>query len=474
MKLWLRQTMLSLGVMLVTLSVCLYFFVYVQTKSLLDTAEESASAALSAFGTHLTAIDRTDPLPHDVGETTRTTLIQYHFSVYAKLFQNEQTAYSLVSGNEYLYNISPLNPKASLPMAENAISGRLLTQYKGRPMLILAQTLEALHTPLTLYLTRDISETYAAIDSLTRAAQLAMFFCLALCALILPPVLRKTLAPLRTLNDVSGKIAGGQYNLRSGIHTDDEVGRLSASFDRMAGTVEQKILSLEDTARRRELLLGALAHEMKTPMTAIIGFSDSLLTMPLSEEERLDAAREIHEAALRSERLSQKMMRLIAVAEGPALSKRPIVTETLFNQVKRSSRPRLDDQQALLVTRADIPRLWGDGDLLVLLLCNLIDNALHASEPGCRITLSAFSRENQDCLRVSDEGSGIPGDQIALITEPFYRVDKARSRHLGGAGLGLSLCQMIARAHGGDLTIESEPGKGTDVTVTLPGEAAHE
>lgn len=143
----------------------------------------------------------------------------------------------------------------------------------------------------------------------------------------------KTLKPLRKLTRVSKKIAGGEYNLRSQIKTGDEVGELSRSFDHMAAIVEQKISDLEETARRREILLGALTHEMKTPMTAIIGFSGSLLSIPLTEEGRLEAAHEIHEAAKRTERLSQKMMQLISMQENPVVLNKTMDTQELLDKV---------------------------------------------------------------------------------------------------------------------------------------------
>lgn len=103
---------------------------------------------------------------------------------------------------------------------------------------------------------------------------------------------------LETLSHVAGRIAEGGYSLRSNILTEDEVGALSRSFDRMADTVEEKISRLEKTNKNQQLLIGALTHELKTPMTAIIGFSDSLLTMPLSEEEKAEALEQINRVVL--------------------------------------------------------------------------------------------------------------------------------------------------------------------------------
>ena len=108
----------------------------------------------------------------------------------------------------------------------------------------------------------------------------------------------------------------------------------------------------------------------------------------------------------------------------------------------------------------------GDRDLLYSLVQNLINNALHAGESDSTVNVTL----NDNCISVSDNGRGIPSEHLARLTEPFYRVDKARSRAHGGVGLGLSLCKAIAEAHGGHLAIQSELHKGTTVTVALHSE----
>lgn len=188
--------------------------------------------------------------------------------------------------------------------------------------------------------------------------------------------------PLRRLSEVSEENSGGHDALRSQIDTQDEVGELSAAFDHMAETVEQKIIDLEDTAHRRELLLGALTHEVKPPMTAIIGFSDSLLTMPLNEECRMEAAHESHEAALRTERFSQKMMQLIAMTDCPVLVRRQLDAAALLNQAANMLTEPAQKKGIRLRAQADTATLAGDGDLLLCLLTNLIDNAIKASPEG--------------------------------------------------------------------------------------------
>jgi len=465
-KLWIKQTLVALSVMLLTVSLCLYYFVGQETTRLINRAIADGAKDVAVFCEHLSTMERTGSLSEQDDSVTRRALIQFTFATYAHLLQSGGQSYSLAAEGEYLYNISALQPLTMLPMDENTLTAYVLTESDGVPLLVSGQRITLLNTPVAVYGIRDVRETFAHIDTLTRTAQLALAACLVISAALLGVMLRRSLQPLRKLTRVSEEIAGGRYALRSDVRATDEVGDLSRSFDHMAETVEQKILDLEDVARRRELLLGALTHEMKTPMTAIIGFSDSLLTMPLTEEGRMQAAYEIHEAALRTERLSQKMMQLIAMKDCPVLVRRPMKTDALFAAAQSAVSARLEERQVTLTLNARTDRIVGDGDLLISLLTNLIDNAAKASQPGKTIRVTADKAADSYRLAVADEGSGIPADKIALVTEPFYRVDKARSRKQGGAGLGLSLCQLIATAHGGELNISSEIGKGTTITMT--------
>ena len=468
MKLWLKQTLITLAVILLSVSLCLYFFVAKETDGLIQQAIQNGERDTSVFCDHLSTLDRTSSTSYDAGGVARQSLIQYTFSTYAHLLQSGDCSWSLVMDGRYFYNTAVHDPLNVLPMVEEIITASRIVETGGTHLLISAQNMTVLQTPVTVYRTANIDETYRHIDDLTRMAQLSLLGCLLLCGVLLPLILRKTLKPLRKLTQVSEKIAGGDYGLRSQIQTRDEVGDLSRSFDHMAETVEQKISDLEETARRREMLLGALTHEMKTPMTAIIGFSGSLLSMPLTEEGRLEAAHEIHEAAKRTERLSQKMMQLISMQENPVVLNKNMDARELMEKVCVAMEPAAKEKDIAIEMDVHVDTLTGDADLLFSLLTNLTDNAIKASQEHTVIRLTASREGNQQALSVIDHGSGIPADKIALVTEPFYRVDKARSRKLGGAGLGLSLCQMIAQAHGGRLEIQSEIGKGTVISMIWP------
>ncbi len=140
----------------------------------------------------------------------------------------------------------------------------------------------------------------------------------------------------------------------------------------------------------------------------------------------------------------------------------------LFDDVTQSLREPITAKKAELICVCEADKMMGQEDLLRSLLLNLIVNALKACpESGGIICLKAKQEAGQIILSVTDSGCGIPNESLAKVTEPFYRVDKARSREYGGIGLGLSLCRQIALAHSAELHIASTPGQGTKVSVNF-------
>ena len=280
-------------------------------------------------------------------------------------------------------------------------------------------------------------------------------------AVIILFLMRRLTRPVIRLTETAGAIADGAYHLRSAYALSDEIGQLSAAFDRMAEAIEGKISALRAENERRKFLLGALSHELRTPMTAVIGYGETLLHMPLAPEQRHVCAEKIVESGRRAENLSQKMMELVG------LSGERAITKTLFSAA-HLAQTLCDEYGERIQFCCEAKELYGDETLLYSLTANLIRNALRASEEEAVVEVFFRSAGNTAEITVKDHGCGIPKEHIPRLTEPFYRVDKARSRKDGGAGLGLSICKMIAEAHGGSLVIESEAGRGTVVSVQLP------
>lgn len=270
---------------------------------------------------------------------------------------------------------------------------------------------------------------------------------------------RHMLLPLQKLNDSAKKIAEGVYDDRVDIKGKDEIGELGKSFNQMAQAVEIKTQHLEESERRKTLFMGNLTHELKTPMTAISGYAQTLLTTKLELEEQEEALLYIYEQCGRLERLSKKMMRLLEVDGEEALHYTNVSAKQLFEDAKKSCKILLEKKSMVLecVSHDEMYRV--DYDLMLDVLINLIDNGVKASEEGSRIRLIA----SEDSITVQDFGRGIPEEEKERILEPFYMIDKSRSRKCGGAGLGLSLAALIIKRHNMKMEIESEIGKGTSI-----------
>ena len=319
---------------------------------------------------------------------------------------------------------------------------------------------------LTLFTAFDLTDVFDA-----RARSLRRFFLLEAAVLAAAGVVAAVLShrltrPLALLNRASRRIAAGDYALRTGIHTGDEIGDLSESFDQMAAAVQDKIDALELSVQQREDFMGAFTHELKTPMTGIIGYADLLRTMQPDPAEQREAAGAIFHEAKRLEDLSGKLLKLLHLDE-EALTLAPLPLDATITEAVHAAAPALHKNGGAAI-QAPATGLWvlGDADLLCDLLLNLFTNAAKAG-PGGVIELTADAGADTVILTVRDHGCGIPADQLSRITEPFYMVDKSRARKQGGSGLGLALCARIAEAHGTALQFESTPGAGTAVRFVL-------
>jgi signal transduction histidine kinase len=223
------------------------------------------------------------------------------------------------------------------------------------------------------------------------------------------------------------------------------------------------------------VFIGNLAHEMKTPLTSILGFADILrVKREVSDDDRIDYASVIVSETKRLQGLSGKLMELLTLGN-MQLSPERIEVYELFIELSASLQPILSNHNISLACEAPLEELYirVDRELIKSLIFNLIDNSIKASRPGTTVWLTADLGDKTVIITVRDEGVGIPEDQIPLLTEPFFMGDKARTRKHGGAGLGLALCAEIAQAHGSELNIASTLNEGTSISFALVEVGAH-
>jgi len=223
----------------------------------------------------------------------------------------------------------------------------------------------------------------------------------------------------------------------------------------------------------RRAFVANVSHELRTPLTAIQGYLETLLSGAL--EERENARRFLEIVFRHTERLGRLLNDLTDLSNielgRVSLKLAPTRLDEVIDTVLAIMGPKAASGRVGLSSRlpADLPSVLADRDRLVQVVLNLVDNAVKYTPEGGRVTVQArTATEGQVEIDVMDTGIGIPPIDLPRITERFYRVDKARSRELGGTGLGLAIVKHLVFAHGGQLRIESEPGRGTTVHVALP------
>lgn len=278
---------------------------------------------------------------------------------------------------------------------------------------------------------------------------------------------KKTTSPLNTLNKLAGEISAGNYGKKIRIKTSDrELASLSESFNTMSEAIRRKIGELTEEKENRDRFVGDFTHEMKTPMTAIIGYSQMLSAYDLSPAEQKEASKAICREAKRLEKLSLQLLELY-VYRNDTIETEPIATDFLEEQLRTALIYSAKKYKMHLAVSLERAIVIADGVLLLSLLYNLADNGFKASRPGDTVEITGQVYGETYLFSVTDHGKGISPEHLKHITEPFYREDKARSRKLGGAGLGLSLAKEIAALHGTRLQFQSRPGEGTVVTFSL-------
>lgn len=378
----------------------------------------------------------------------------------------DASSYILLRGNEVVCNMTPFQlTELSDERWEMLVRGSVI-QKNGSQYILLAgmDVPEMGDQSYKLILVRDISSLY---EDIRRQAffYFAIYLGMALAAVFLVSVMtKKALAPLRELQQAAQDISGGMFCRRADVSARDETGEVAEAFNSMAERIERQVEELSSESERRRQMLGALTHEMKTPMTSIMGYADSLLHVNLTQEQKESALRHIHDECGRLGRVNSKLMSLIGMYDNDSISMEETSIEEIFESVAELEENNLKSRKMTLKHTCRMDKRFMDKDLMVSLLVNLVDNAAKASLEGAYIYMTA--RENT--IAVRDNGCGIPKEEIPRVTEAFYMVDKARSRKAGGNGLGLALCSRIAKLHGADLRIESEPGEGTEVSIVFP------
>ena len=317
---------------------------------------------------------------------------------------------------------------------------------------------------------RDVSEVFKERElgfSLYRKVTIIM---LVIGTVIMHFIASLLTKPIRILTGATKRMAAGDYTYRAEQVSRDELGQLTTDFNNMANALEENIEKLEEEIEAREDFVAAFAHELKTPLTAIIGYADMLRSHKLDEEKSFMSANYIYTEGKRLEAMSFRLLDII-VTKRDEIELQKVPAETIFRYLQEMF---VTDREIKFNFQYEKGDIWAEANLIKTVLVNLIDNACKASEEGSIVEVNGYALEDGYRFAVKDYGVGIPKEEQRKITKAFYMVDKSRARSKNGAGLGLALCAEILRIHHSELEIESEPGQGSCIGFVLPKQKEEE
>ncbi len=345
----------------------------------------------------------------------------------------------------------------------NKLIGQTVTQDWPDPVALIRQRgvlVGAVYVdPLGL---ADDPQREAFLAGINRALLLAAVVAGLAAVLLTAGLSRRILGPVSTLTAAARRMEGGDLSQRVEVQSNDEIGELARAFNAMADGLTR----LEGLRRS---MVSDVAHELRTPLSNIRGYLEALQDGIV--EPKREVIDSLHEEAMLLNRLVDDLQKLALAEAGQLrLKRQPVAPGDLVNRATDAARAQAAAKGIAL--RADLPDdlplVDADPQRIGQVLGNLLSNALTHTPSGGQVVVAAQARESEVELSVSDSGEGISPEHLPYIFERFYRADKSRSRATGGTGLGLAIARQLVEAHGGRIEVESEVGRGTQFTFTLP------
>ncbi len=266
---------------------------------------------------------------------------------------------------------------------------------------------------------------------------------------------------IKKLNKVVEEVEKGNYSAKIEKCGNDEIGNVAESFNKMTTAIQNHISQIQEVSENRKRFIGNLTHEIRTPLTSIVGYSSLIKNKKATDEKViLEYCNRIYEEGKYIEKISQKLMDLLLLENGHLEIEKIDLSKELNNIIEE-----LQEVFPNVVYEKEItPNVFLDTDKILLksLIVNLVKNAIRAyeKEPVVRIELSP----NKE-IKIIDYGKGIPASELEKIKEPFYTLSKDRNRKTSGMGLGLPLCIKIIEMQQGTLEIQSKENVGTEITI---------
>ncbi|MDR2771126.1 MAG: HAMP domain-containing histidine kinase [Clostridiales Family XIII bacterium] len=383
---------------------------------------------------------------------------------YAGFYRGQNVYFNLYQGDVLMYGNAPFEASAD---RYGVGQGERISEMKtvdGKLYCFVASNLSAPYEHLQYVYIKDEQ----ALDGF-KNDMISSFVTIGVAAGLILSIIMLTLLigltrPFRKLNAAAAEISGGNFDMRVSVKSRDEVGDFARSFNLMIDRVGEHIFALARMTESKQNFIDNLAHEIRTPVTAIIGYGELLKYANCSEADKETAVGHILSQGRRIQNISFKLLDL-AYMEHSHIQKLPVLLTDLFAEVTAALNFRFKEKGVALRAEWMPASVVGDAELLKSLFVNLLDNAIEASDTGGVVEIRAGQTPEGVTVEITDCGKGMDETEPARIAEPFYRIDQSRSGGGNHAGLGLTLCARICELHAAAFNIVSDPGAGTTVKI---------
>lgn len=310
----------------------------------------------------------------------------------------------------------------------------------------------------------DISSVFEVRNQNLLNFYIVHFFLILLCGCFIKLFALFLTKPIKILNENTKLVTKGNMDIEIDIKGSDEISELSKSFSLMIESIKKRQEELELSLKQREDFVSNFTHELKTPMTSIMGYTKVLKQDKYSKADKEKALNYIYSETKRLEVLSHKLLDLIGLSEEKVFLSN-LNTKLLFKEVQDIAVKRFSKIHLIIDVKEEI--ILGDKELLITCIMNLIENSYKASDKDKEISVIGVRNLDKYNISIIDKGIGIEKCEIDRITEEFYMVDNSRSNKKDSYGLGLSLCCKILKFHNTKLIFESKIFEGTKVSFDL-------
>lgn len=458
MKLWQKIYLVTIGIFVILLNSGIYLVFEMTYHKDISSEQKSAASSYNMIATDLI---------RNFGELDRQgrlSKIQIHslLEIYENYYSEEAIGLTLWQGKTCIYPDEGF-PVRAFEVTDTEEQIKILEQ-EGQKVIQVQGLLYENEEKYYLRYEKALSELSDTWDRLEKRYLLISIGASAGLAFLLFLVLRRMMQPIQELTEAVDEMSGGNLNSRIVVRGNDDIAILAGHFNEMAKKLQGDILLMQKEAQAKQMFVDNFAHELKSPLTSIYGFAEYIQKAKVPEQEKTECMGFIMEESTRLLNLSYTLLDMAKMRKKD-VPMQEILAEELFAGVRKQLEAICEEHGVTLHFKKDAKMLYGNEILLQSLLYNLVHNAAYACGKGGEITVTLKTMEETTCLLVEDNGCGIPQEEIEKITEPFYRVDKARSREGGRCGLGLSLCRQIVEFHDAELSFSSEEGKGTKVMI---------